>query len=178
MQTFSTLQLSQTPLNTGTTSDIPIASDTFRATKRKFENDESSEKLERVKRFQKSSLLDQSALLNAQCLATPSSYDCINTITSMPTSTATTHNTTAKNDIPISFAASGEEEDCMMLEDDSNTTDDDENLKTPSHMDCSNDNNDYLQFDTGDDLEDGGYTGQLERGWHDLYSDPLQARWM
>lgn len=54
----------------------------------------------------------------------------------------------------------------MMMEDD--YTDEDESLQTPSYMNCYSS---YIPTDVGEDLEDGGYTGQLERGWSEMFSE-------
>ncbi|GAN07954.1 hypothetical protein MAM1_0183d07459 [Mucor ambiguus] len=56
--------------------------------------------------------------------------------------------------------------DVMMVDDD--YTDEDESLQTPSYMNCYSS---YIATDIGDDLEDGGYTGQLERGWSEMFNE-------
>lgn len=56
--------------------------------------------------------------------------------------------------------------DVMMVDDD--YTDEDESLQTPSYMNCYHS---YITTAIGDDLEDGGYTGQLERGWSEMFNE-------
>jgi len=56
--------------------------------------------------------------------------------------------------------------DVMMVDDD--YTDEDESLQTPSYMNCYSS---YITTDIGDDLESGGYTGQLERGWSEMFNE-------
>ncbi|KAL9559391.1 hypothetical protein MBANPS3_000466 [Mucor bainieri] len=56
--------------------------------------------------------------------------------------------------------------DVMMVDDD--YTDEDESLQTPSYMNCYSS---YITTDIGDDLENGGYTGQLERGWSEMFNE-------
>lgn len=56
------------------------------------------------------------------------------------------------------------EQDTMMIYDD--LTDEEESLKTP----C-NTNYDYIPTDLGEDVENGGYTGQLERGWSEMFNE-------
>lgn len=56
--------------------------------------------------------------------------------------------------------------DVMMVDDD--YTDEDESLQTPSYMNCYSS---YIATDIGDDLENGGYTGQLERGWSEMFNE-------
>lgn len=52
----------------------------------------------------------------------------------------------------------------MMIDDD--LTDEEESLKTP----C-NTNYDYIPTDLGENVDDGGYSGQLESGWSDMYNE-------
>ncbi|KAG2200270.1 hypothetical protein INT46_000464 [Mucor plumbeus] len=54
----------------------------------------------------------------------------------------------------------------MIMEDD--YTDEDESLQTPSYM---NHYSSYISTDVGEDVEDGGYTGQLERGWSEMFNE-------
>lgn len=56
------------------------------------------------------------------------------------------------------------EDDIVMMEDE--YTDEDEVLATPSATAVR-----YIAYDVGDDLDEGGYIGSLERGWSEMFNE-------
>lgn len=56
------------------------------------------------------------------------------------------------------------EDDIVMMEDE--YTDEDEVLATPSATAVR-----YIAYDVGDDLDEGGFIGSLERGWSEMFNE-------
>lgn len=159
------------------------------STKRKFEDD-ASEQYVKAKRLhflenkpcqlikeeleEKHQLLQQ--LMPAITYASPDYKPSPNAIANFANSSMDTTPTGScgmitppseqQQQLPLQTQHTESNADVMMVDDD--YTDEDESLQTPSYMNCYNS---YITTDVGDDLESGGYTGQLERGWSEMFNE-------
>ncbi|KAL7320413.1 hypothetical protein PS15m_000305 [Mucor circinelloides] len=73
---------------------------------------------------------------------------------------------TEQQPLPLQMQETVNNADVVMVDDD--YTDEDESLQTPSYMNCYSS---YITTDIGEDVENGGYTGQLERGWSEMFNE-------
>ncbi|KAI7903987.1 uncharacterized protein BX663DRAFT_505998 [Cokeromyces recurvatus] len=162
-QSIDYLQQTTQQMQTG------ILSKSIHSTKRKLEEDtnEESINLKRPHLMNHSlSLLqkeDSKDFRKQQYMTSISDYKS-NTIVDNNATLSLTTTTTATAFDAITPPA----DDIMMIEDD--YTDEDELLQTPSYM---NSYFNYIPVDTEDDLENGGFTGQLELGWSEMYYDMI-----